>query len=153
MSDRYRPSALTAAVTGGDVLPSQSDHLPRGAEGIARAALSAAGAGASSVHLHARDDDGRPSASGTLYKEIVEAIRAQSDVVINVSTGGSPGMTLDERLEGMRSVAPDICTFNLGTMNYESFPDPARWPKVNSDWEREVLEKSGSGTFINTLAM
>lgn len=153
MSDRYRPSALTAAVTGGDVLPSQSEHLPRGAEGISRAALSAAAAGASSVHLHARDESGRPSASGALFKEIVEAIRDQSDVVVNVTTGGSPGMTLQERLEGMQAASPDICTFNLGTMNYESFPDPARWPNVHSDWERNILEGAGSGTFVNTLSM
>lgn len=153
MSDRYRASALTAAVTGGDVLPSQSEYLPKGAAGIAKAGISAARAGVSSVHLHAREEDGRPSASGALFKEIVETIREEVDVVINVSTGGAPGMTLDQRLEGLRTVSPDICTFNLGTMNYELFPDPARWPAVNSDWERDLLASSGSGTFINTLAM
>ncbi|WP_010314601.1 3-keto-5-aminohexanoate cleavage protein [Saccharopolyspora spinosa] len=153
MSDRYRSSALTAAVTGGDVLPSQSPYLPRGAEQIATDALTAAEAGASSVHLHARDDSGRPSASPTLFEEIVSAIRASSDVVINVTTGGSPGMSLDERLAGMRAARPDIATFNLGTMNYEGYPTPARWPRVEADWERELLEKSGQGVFINTLSM
>ncbi|MCZ4602822.1 3-keto-5-aminohexanoate cleavage protein [Streptomyces sp. Lzd4kr] len=153
MYDRYRPSALTTAVTGGDVLPSQSPHLPRGAEGIARAAIEAAAAGSSSVHLHARDDSGRPSASPQLFREIVDAIRAESGVVINVTTGGSPGMTLDERLAGMQACRPDIATFNLGTMNYESFPVRARWPEVDSDWEQAILDNAGHGTFINTLAM
>jgi len=154
MLDRYRPSALTTAVTGGDVLPSQSPFLPRGAEAIARDAVAAARLGTSSVHLHARDDDGRPSSSPGLFVEIVEQIRAESDVVINVTTGGAPGMTLEERLAGMQATKPDIATFNLGTMNYEGFPTPARWPKVESNWERELIEtSSGNGTFINTLSM
>jgi uncharacterized protein (DUF849 family) len=153
MIDRYRPSSLTAAITGGDVLPSQSAYLPRGAEGIAREAIAAAEAGATAVHLHARNDSGKPSASPELYQEIVDQIRESSDVVINLTTGGSPGMSLEQRLAGVVAVKPDIATFNLGTMNYESFPTPARWPSVGSDWEREVLENSGSGTFMNTLAM
>ena len=153
MDDRYRPSALTAAVTGGDVLPSQSPHIPRGVDGIADEAIRAAAAGVSSVHLHARDETGRPSASPELFSDIVAKIRANTDVVINISTGGAPGMTLDERLAGLRAVRPDIATFNLGTMNYETFPDPGRWPSVRSDWEQAVLEGSGNGTFTNTLAM
>jgi uncharacterized protein (DUF849 family) len=151
--DRYRPSALTAAVTGGDVLPSQSRFIPRGAAAIAAEALAAAAAGASSVHLHARDADGRPSGDPELFIEIVERVRAESDVVINVTTGGAPGMNVEERLAGVRAVRPDIATFNLGTMNYEGFPDRSRWPQVESDWEREVLEKAGDGTFVNTLSM
>src|SRR5690606_3021500 len=70
-----------------------------------------------------------------------------------ITTGGSPGMTLDEKLNAMLAGEPDICTFNLGTMNYELFPDPQRWPTVNSDWEREIIESSGNNTFVNTLAM
>ncbi|MSW82929.1 MAG: 3-keto-5-aminohexanoate cleavage protein [Actinobacteria bacterium] len=153
MHDRYRASTLTVAVTGGDVLPSQSEFLPRGVRGIAAAAIGAARAGATSVHLHVRDDEGRPSASPHDFQEIVEAIRAESDVVINMSTGGAPGMTLDERLAAIGVVKPDICTFNLGTMNYEGFPVEARWPQVTSDWEREVLANAGHGVFKNTLAM
>ncbi|WP_063824883.1 3-keto-5-aminohexanoate cleavage protein [Nocardia pseudovaccinii] len=153
LQDRYRPSALTVAVTGGDVLPSQSEFIPRGVEGIATAAIESARAGASSVHLHARDDDGRPSASPAMFTEIVDAIREQTDVVINVTTGGAPGMKLQDKLVAMQACKPDICTFNLGTMNFESWPDPARWPNVQTDWEREILEGAGSATFINTLAM
>jgi uncharacterized protein (DUF849 family) len=151
--DRYRPSALTAAVTGGDVLPSQSGFIPRDAAAIAAEAIAAAAAGASSVHLHAREEDGRPSGDPALFTEIVERIRAESDVVINVTTGGAPGMNVEERLAGVRSVKPDIATFNLGTMNYEGFPDPSRWPAVESGWERDVLERAGDGTFVNTLSM
>ena len=151
--DRYRPSALTAAVTGGDVLPSQSEFIPKGAAAIAAEAAAAAEVGATSVHIHARDDDGRPSGDPALFTEIVERVRAQCDVVINITTGGAPGMNVEERLAGVRAVKPDIATFNLGTMNYEGFPDPSRWPAVEDDWERDVLGKAGDGTFVNTLSM
>ena len=150
--DRYRASAVTAAITGGDTLPSQSPHVPRGAEQIVAEAVSAAEAGASCVHLHARDATGRPSSSPELFAEIAAGVRERSNVVLNITTGGAPGMTVEQRLAGMQAVRPEIATFNLGTMNYEGFPTPARWPRVESDWERELLEQSGSGTFVNTLA-
>jgi uncharacterized protein (DUF849 family) len=138
-------------VTGGDVLPSQSPHIPRGAEQIAAEAIAAAQVGATCVHLHARGGDGRPSADPALFEEIVERIRSEVDVVVNVTTGGAPGMSVEERLAGVRAAKPELATFNLGTMNYEGFPDPSRWPTVDADWEREVLEHSGKGTFVNTL--
>jgi uncharacterized protein (DUF849 family) len=150
-TDRYSASVITAAITGGDTLPSQSPHIPCGAARIVEESLAAARAGATCVHLHARDESGRPSADPALFAEIAAGIRESSDVAINVTSGGSPGMTVDERLAGMHAVQPDLVTFNLGTMNYEGFPTPSRFPTVSSDWERELLEQSGSGTFVNTL--
>jgi uncharacterized protein (DUF849 family) len=152
-ADRYTPSVLTAAVTGGDILPSQSPHIPCGASAIAAEALAAAESGAACVHLHAREESGRPSASGGLFAEIAAEIRASSDVVINVTTGGAPGMSVEDRLAGIRSIRPELATLNLGTMNYEGFPDPARWPKATHNWERQVLASTGKGVFINTLSM
>ena len=151
--DRYAPSALTAAISGGDVLPCQSDRIPAGPDAIAAEALAAARAGASAVHLHARDETGKPSADSGLYREIVDRIRAESDVVINITTGGAPGMTVEERLAGIRATVPDVATFNLGTMNYEGFPTPSRWPTPRYEWERELLEESGQGMLVNTLSM
>lgn len=151
LRDKYEASVLTAAITGGDVLPSQSPYIPCGAEGIVAEAVAAAEAGATCVHVHARDDDGRPSADPDLFEQIVNGIRERSDVVVNVSTGGAPGMSVEERLAGVRRVRPEVATFNLGTMNYEGFPNRERWPEVGSDWERAVLETSGDGTFVNTL--
>ncbi len=150
---RYESLALTAAVTGGDVLPSQSPHIPRGPEATAKEAIRAAQAGASSVHLHGREDDGRPTGSGALFREMVQEIRESCDVVINISTGGHPSMSPEERVEGVVSAAPEIASFNLGTMNYEAFPDPSRWPKVEHEWERTILKGSGNGVFRNTLSM
>ncbi|MBN9027801.1 MAG: 3-keto-5-aminohexanoate cleavage protein [Rhizobiales bacterium] len=152
LRDKYEASVLTAAITGGDVLPSQSPYIPCGAEAIVAEAVAAAAAGATCVHVHARDDDGRPSADPDLFARIVDGIRERSDVVVNVSTGGAPGMSVEERLAGVRRVRPEIATFNLGTMNYEGFPNRERWPEVGSDWERAVLETSGDGTFVNTLS-
>jgi uncharacterized protein (DUF849 family) len=152
IDSRYSPSVITAAVTGGDVLPSQSEAIPRGAQQIAAEAVAAGRAGAAAVHLHARDSAGRPSSDPEIWREIGERIRAQSDVVINVTTGGSPGMTIEQRLSGVLAIKPELATLNLGTMNYEGFPDPARWPKVESQWEHDVLKRSGSGTFVNTLS-
>lgn len=150
---RYEPVTLTAAITGGDILPCQSPNLPRGARGIAEAAIAAAEAGATCVHLHARMDDGRPTADPAVYAAIASRIREHSDVVLNVTTGGAPGMGEAERLAGIKTVKPEIGTLNLGSMNYELFPDPDRWPEVEHSWEREIVEESGSGLLLNTLAM
>lgn len=151
--DKYEPVAVTAAVTGGDVLPSQSRAIPCRVEDVISEAVGAVRAGASVVHLHAREDDGRPSASPELFQRIVEGIRAEVDAVISISTGGSPGMTPQQRLAGVLATRPEMATYNLGTMNYEGFPTPSRWPAVSHDWEREVLANSGTVVFTNTLAM
>jgi uncharacterized protein (DUF849 family) len=151
LRSRYDAFTLTAAITGGDVLPSQTKFLPVGVEAIVDEAIRAATAGATCVHLHAREDDGKPTGSPEIYQRIVDGIRAKSDVVISITTGGAPGMTADERLAGVRKCRPEIGTFNLGTMNYELFPNPSRWPKAVAEWERAVLEMSGKGVFTNTL--
>lgn len=150
---RYAPVAITAAVTGGDVLPSQSPAIPCGVEDIVAEGVAAARAGAAILHLHARENDGRPSASAEMFTEIVAGIRAQVDAVISISTGGAPGMTAEQRLAGALATRPEMATYNLGTMNYEGFPTPARRPAVRTDWERGVLESSGTVVFTNTLAM
>lgn len=151
LRDKYEPAVLTAAVTGGDVLPSQSPYIPCGPEAIIDEAVAAAEAGATCVHIHARELDGRPTGDPIMFAEIVSGIRERSNVVINISTGGTPGMPEDERLAGIRACRPEIGTLNLGTMNYEGFPTPARWPTVEHDWEKSVLAGSGDGVFTNTL--
>jgi uncharacterized protein (DUF849 family) len=153
MRTTYDPVAITAAVTGGDVLPSQSPAVPCGPEAIAKAAIDAAAAGATAVHLHAREIDGRPTGSASMFAQIVDQIRSQCDVVINVTTGGSVDMTATDRLQGVIATRPDIATLNLGTMNFEGFPTKERWPEVQHQWERDVLANSGRVVFTNTLAM
>lgn len=152
MRGRYDPIVLTAAITGGDVFRSQSPHIPCGAEAIVAEALRAAEAGAACIHVHAREElDGRPTGSPELFSEIADGIRAGSDAVISFTTGGSPGMSESERLASLAAGRPEIATFNLGTMNYEGFPTPSRWPAVEHEWERASLEQSGEVVFVNTL--
>ena len=151
MRDRYEPAVITAAITGGDVLPSQSPHIPCGPEAIIEEAVAAAAAGATCLHLHGRESDGQPSGRAELLAEIAEGIRARTSAVLNFTTGGSPTMGVEERLAALEAAKPEIATFNLGTMNYESFPTRSRWPEVEHDWERAVLEESGRGIFRNTL--
>ncbi|RYF49680.1 MAG: 3-keto-5-aminohexanoate cleavage protein [Comamonadaceae bacterium] len=153
MREKYESISITAAVTGGDVLPSQSPAVPCGPEAIAKAAIDAALAGATAVHLHARELDGKPTGSPEMFEHIVTEIRRKSDVVINVTTGGSVDMTAQQRLAGVLATKPDIATLNLGTMNFEGFPTKERWPDVQHDWERDVLANSGRVVFTNTLAM
>ena len=150
---RYDPVALTVAVTGGDVLPSQSRGIPDNPQAIAADAVKAAAAGATCIHIHGREQDGRPTGSGAIIKEIIEAIRAQCDVVINLTTGGSVDLSVEERLEGISEAQPEIATLNVASMTIESFPDSSRFPDVKHDWEREVLDASGHNVFKNTLAM
>lgn len=153
MHDRYAPSTLTAAITGGDVLPSQSPHTPCGAEQIVNEAVAAAKAGATCVHLHGREEDGRPSGRPELVTEIVAGIRERSEVVINFTSGGAPGMSEDERLEAIAAAKPELATLNLGTMNYELFPDPSKAPsEIKNEWERDVVAAAGRGVFTNTLS-
>src|SRR5215210_7152667 len=98
MRGRYDPIVLTAAITGGDVFRSQSPFIPCGADAIVAEALAAARAGAACIHVHAREEaDGRPTGSPGLFAKIADGIRAGSDVVISFTTGGSPGMSTDER--------------------------------------------------------
>lgn len=151
--DKYEPVVLTVAVTGGDVLPSQSPAIPVGASAIAEDAIRAAAAGATCVHLHARRPDGRPTGDADTFRAIVERIRAECDVVINITTGGSVEMSIDERLQGVSAVSPEIGTLNVASMSMEGFPDPARHPAVNTAWEQEVLSRAGTNVFVNTLAM
>src|SRR5207245_1278693 len=107
---RYEPIVVTAAVCGGDVLPSQSESLPRGVEQIVEQAVGAARAGAAAVHLHARDDTGRPTSDPEVYAAIGDGIRAECDVVLNVTTGGSLGWSVEQRLAGVRAMRPEIAT-------------------------------------------
>lgn len=151
MRDRYEPAVVTAAITGGDVLPSQSPHIPCGPERIVADAVGAARAGATCVHLHGREEDGRPSGRAELLAEIAAGVRAESDVVINFSTGGTPGMSEEDRLAALEAARPEIATFNLGTMNYELFPSPGRVPELSQAWERDVAARAGEGVFANTL--
>lgn len=148
---------ITAAVTGGDSIPSQSPYLPITPKEIADEAVRCAEAGASVVHIHARDPDtGQPSSRLDLFEEIICSIKERSDAVICPSTGGNVNMGIEERMAIIPNLKPEMATFNMGSMNYtihflaESFK--RRGKSFKYDWEKEYVESSKNAVFQNTFA-
>lgn len=143
---------ITCAVTGSAHVPSMSEYLPLTPDDIRTQALEAAGAGAAILHLHARDpQDGRPTPSPEVFRQFVPAIAAQTDAVINISTGGSTRMTLDERLAYARIAKPEMCSLNMGSMNFSLHPVAARISSWRFDWEKEYVEGMEDMIFRNTF--
>ncbi len=130
-----------------------SAHLPITPDQIATESIAAAQAGAAILHLHARDPvDGRPTASPAVFREFVPRIKAATDAVINITTGGAPGMTLDERLAAPESMSPEMTSLNMGSINVGLFPAAARIKEFRYEWEKPFLEGSRSGVFRNTFS-
>ncbi|MCS6920370.1 MAG: 3-keto-5-aminohexanoate cleavage protein, partial [Elioraea sp.] len=118
-----RKVIITCAVTGSIHTPSMSPYLPVTPEEIADAAIGAAEAGAAIVHLHARDPKtGKPDQSPEAFLPCLRVIKQRSDVVINITTGGAPTMTVEERVLPAQRFAPEIASLNMGTMNFGLFP-------------------------------
>ena len=128
-----------------------SPYLPITGDEIARSAIGAAEAGATILHLHARDPaNGRPSADPAHWAGFLPAIKAGCAAVINMTTGGSAVMTLDQRLAAPRQFAPEMCSLNMGTMNFALYPMAARISDWKFDWEKPFLEGSEDLVFKNT---
>jgi uncharacterized protein (DUF849 family) len=142
---------ISCAVTGSIHTPSMSPHLPITGAQIAREAIAAAEAGAAILHLHARDPQtGRPSAAPEHFMGFLPEIRARTDAVINLSTGGSAVMPLEERLAGPLSAAPEMASLNMGTMNFALYPMLGRKTDWQHDWEEPFLRNSDDLVFKNT---
>jgi len=103
------------------------------------------------VHLHAREPDGRPTFEPDVFEKIVGRITAQTDAVINITTGGSQMMTLDDRLAAPLALKPEMCSLNMGSMNFGLFPMLDRYKDFKYDWERQHLENSRDFIFRNTF--
>jgi uncharacterized protein (DUF849 family) len=142
---------ITCAVTGAIHTPSMSSHLPVTAEQIAEAAVGAAVAGAAIVHLHARNAiDGRPDQTAEAFAPFLKEIRSRSNVVVNLTTGGSPYMKVEERILPAKVFKPEIASLNMGSMNFGLFPMLRRFKEFSHDWERPMLENSRDLVFRNT---
>ncbi len=147
-----RKVIITCAVTGAIHTPTMSPHLPITADEIADAAIGAHEAGAAIVHLHARDPhDGRPDQRPEAFEPFLRRIKAASNVVINITTGGAPTMTVEERLRPCAHFKPEVASLNMGSMNFGLFPMLARYPTFKFDWERPYLEGSDDRIFKNTF--
>ena len=143
---------VTCAVTGSVHVPSLSPHLPVTPDEIASNAIEAAEAGAAIVHLHARDpESGRPTPAADVFARFLPRIREASDVVINLTTGGSAFMSIDDRLAAARRFKPELCSLNMGSMNFGLYPMIAAVTDFRHEWERPFLEGSRSWIFRNTF--
>lgn len=142
---------ITCAVTGSIHTPSMSPYLPITGPEIAEGAIGAAEAGAAILHLHARDPaNGRPSAEPAHFMGFLPQIKQRSDAVLNISTGGSATMTLAQRLAAPKLAEPEMCSLNMGTMNFALYPAAARISEWKHDWEKPFLEGSDDLVFKNT---
>lgn len=149
---KVRPVIITCAVTGAIHTPSMSPHLPVTPEQITDAALGAAEAGAAIVHLHARDpQDGRPVQDPALFRQFLPRIKRESDVVINITTGGAPTMGVEERLQPALQLKPELASLNMGSMNFGLYEMLHRFKEFQHDWERPYLEESDDRIFRNTF--
>ncbi len=148
MSDKL---IITCAITGSIHTPTMSPYLPVTPEQIADQALEAAEAGAAILHLHARNPKtGRPSSSADDFMAFLPRLKADCDAVLNLTTGGSAVMTLDQRLEAPLLAKPEMCSLNMGTMNFALYPMAERFEGWLHDWEKPFLENSDDLVFKNT---
>jgi len=147
-----RKIIITCAVTGSIHTPTMSPYLPLTPDEIALASIEAARAGAAIIHLHARDPaNGRPSADPEHFRAFLPRIKTECDAIVNISTGGSSLMSLDERLAPARDARPEMCSLNMGTMNFGVFPLQDRYKEWQHPWESELLDATRRVPFTNTF--
>lgn len=152
MAAKQKSVIVTCAVTGSIHTPSMSPHLPVTADEIASEAIAAAAAGASVVHLHARDPiDGRPTQDPDLFRKFLPRIQQESDVVVNITTGGAPTMLAEERLQPALQLKPEIASLNMGSMNFGLYPMLDRFKTFKHEWEQPYLAGSEDRIFRNTF--
>lgn len=144
---------ISCAVTGSIHVPSSTPHLPITPEQIAESAIGAARAGAAILHLHARDPQtGAPTSDPDVFARFIPQIDAGTDAVINITTGGGHGMSLDERTAAAQRFEPELCSLNMGSMNFGTFPMLDGIAHFQHDWEPRYLEMTRDYIFKNTFA-
>jgi uncharacterized protein (DUF849 family) len=144
---------ITCAVTGSIHTPTMSPHLPITPEQITRQSIDATKAGAAILHLHARNPEtGQPTASPEVFMQFLPKIKAQCDAVINITTGGSSLMSLEERLAAPNLAEPEMASLNMGSMNFGLFPMKKRHSEWRFDWEPKLLDATREVVFKNTFA-
>src|SRR5215213_5522728 len=143
---------ITCAVTGSIHTPTMSPYLPLTPDEIARDAIAAAEAGAAILHLHARDPrDGRPTPDPEIFMQFLPRIKQATNAVVNITTGGGHGMTLEERLAAPLRAKPEMCSMNMGSMNFGLYPMLDRYKDWKYDWEPRQLEMTRDFIFRNTF--
>ncbi|AJW93821.1 3-keto-5-aminohexanoate cleavage protein (plasmid) [Burkholderia gladioli pv. gladioli] len=143
---------ISCAVTGAIHTPSMSEHLPLTPAEIAQQAVEAAEAGAAILHLHARDpENGKPTADPAVFAQFVPQVAASTNAVINITTGGSTSMTLEERLAYPLICKPEMCSLNMGSMNFSIHPAAKKIKEWRYEWEKPYVEGTEDIIFRNTF--
>tara|TARA_Y100000739_G_scaffold115123_1_gene99045 strand:- start:375 stop:1313 length:939 start_codon:yes stop_codon:yes gene_type:complete len=152
MAQKNNKVIITCAMTGGIHVPTMSDYLPVTPEEIAQQSIDAANAGASILHLHARDpENGRPTSDPEIFNKFLPVIKDATNAVINITTGGGLQMTVDQRLEAPLQFKPEMCSLNMGSMNFALFPAASKLSNWKHEWEKPFLEASEDFIFRNTF--
>ena len=143
---------ISCAVTGSIHTPTMSEYLPVTPDQIATSAIGAAEAGAAILHLHARDPiNGKPTSDPQTYMQFLPRIRQSTNAVVNITTGGSMLMTVDQRLDGPAMASPEMCSLNMGSMNFALFPLLGKHKEWKHDWEPQYLAATDDAIFKNTF--
>ena len=143
---------ISCAITGAIHTPTMSPHIPITPDEIAQASIEAAEAGASIIHLHARDpEDGKPTPSPDVFMEFLPRIKQNTDAVVNITTGGGLGMSVDERIAAAVVAEPEVTSLNMGSMNFGIFNLAKRYEDWKYDWEKPYLEMTDDFIFTNTF--
>src|SRR5215831_17645484 len=152
MAARTDKVIISCAVTGAIHTPTMSEALPVTPDQIATQAIAAAEAGAAILHLHARNpEDGRPTGDPAVFMQFLPRIKQATDAVVNITTGGTPTMAVEERLAGVMKFSPEMCSLNMGSMNFALYPMAARYKTWKHDWEEQYLLQSDQNIFRNTF--
>jgi len=148
-----RKVIITCAVTGSVHTPSMTPYLPITPDEIARDSIAAAEAGASIIHLHARDPkNGKPTPDPAIFMQFLPRIKQSCDAVINITTGGSLGMSIEDRLAAPLKAEPELCSLNMGSMNFGIFHAGAKITDWKYDWEKPYIERTRESIVSNTFA-
>jgi len=143
---------ISCAATGAIHTPTMSDALPITPDEIARQSIDAAEAGASVIHLHARDPQtGAPTGDPDVFMQFLPRIKQNTNAIVNITTGGGLGMTMDERIAAARRAAPEITSLNMGSMNFAIFNLAKRYDNWKHDWEKPYLANTDDNIFPNTF--
>lgn len=150
---RQKKTVITCAITGAIHTPTMSDALPYTAQDIADQAVAAAEAGASVLHLHARNpENGAVSINPDDFAAFLPQIKQSTNAVVNISTGGSLKNTIEERIAPALRFSPEMCSMNMGSMNFSFHPLANKYPEFKFDWEHDYIANSDSYIFRNTFA-
>ncbi len=144
---------ISCAVTGSLHVPTMSEFLPLTPHDIAEHSIGAAKAGAAIIHLHARvPEDGRPTPSSDIFGQFLPRIHAETDAIINITTGGGPGMSLDDRLQAALSFSPELASLNMGSFSMGLFPLADKFTQWRFPWEHQFLSATEDMIFKNSFA-